>query len=258
MTWLTALVPVKDGVAMYAALTRSADCARAAGDPRSKGQVMADTLVESVVSAAAARRDAQTRWDAEPEPEKSEGTPRTGVVVGLVMSDQSLFGRGDEPSFLEGYGSVPADLAREIVRGACDRGERVWLRRLYAHPSTGELVAMDSRSRFFRGSLARFIQLRDQTCRTPWCDAPIRHRDHALGHDEAGETSAENAQGLCEACNLAKQAAGWRARPSPASAEGKHRIRTRTPTGHAYETGPPPVPGTLGNFTFRVDYARTG
>ncbi len=64
MTWLTALVPVKEGVATYAALTRAADTARAAGDPRSKGQVMADTLVESVLSAAAGatpRRQAGTR-----------------------------------------------------------------------------------------------------------------------------------------------------------------------------------------------------
>ena len=45
MTWLTALLPVKDGVAAYAALSRAADTARASGDPRSRGQVMADGLV---------------------------------------------------------------------------------------------------------------------------------------------------------------------------------------------------------------------
>ena len=45
MTYLTALLPVKDGVAALAALTRAADAARAAGDERSRGQVMADTLV---------------------------------------------------------------------------------------------------------------------------------------------------------------------------------------------------------------------
>ncbi len=45
MTWLTALLPVKDGVAVLAALTQAADTARAGGDRRGKGQVMADTLV---------------------------------------------------------------------------------------------------------------------------------------------------------------------------------------------------------------------
>ena len=43
MTWLTALLPVKEGVGVLAALTRTADTARATGDPRTKGQVMADT-----------------------------------------------------------------------------------------------------------------------------------------------------------------------------------------------------------------------
>ena len=46
MTYLTALLPVAQGVAAYTALTRDADTARAAGDDRSRGQVMADTLIE--------------------------------------------------------------------------------------------------------------------------------------------------------------------------------------------------------------------
>ena len=70
------------------------------------------------------------------------------------MTDTALFGTSDEPAHLDGYGPVPAELAREIVAGACSRDERVWVRRLYADPTTGELVAMDSQARLFRGSLA--------------------------------------------------------------------------------------------------------
>ena len=95
---------------------------------------------------------------------------------------------------------------------------------------------MDARGRFFRGSLARFIKLRDQTCRTPWCDAPVRHIDHPEPHAGGGPTSGRNSQGLCEACNQAKEAPGWRARPGP-----DHTIRTTTPTGHAHISRPPPV-----------------
>ena len=181
MTWLTALLPVKDGVAAYAALTRASDSARASGDPRSKGQVMADTLVDSVLAAAAHRDDAQTRWDATPDQSKRPpqpaptSQPAVGVSLGLVMTDAALFGISDEPAHVEGYGPVPAELAREIVAGACSSSEQVWLHRLYTSPTTGELVAMDARGRNFPRSLARFVRLRDQFCRTPWCDAPIRH-----------------------------------------------------------------------------------
>src|SRR6476660_9354506 len=41
MCHLTALLPVAQGVAVHAALTRRADALRSAGDPRSRGQLMA-------------------------------------------------------------------------------------------------------------------------------------------------------------------------------------------------------------------------
>jgi Domain of unknown function (DUF222) len=120
MTWLTALLPVTDGVAAYAALTRAADSARASGDSRSKGQVMADALAGRIVSGIVT----------------DSLTPP--VALNLVMTDHDLFGTADEPAHIEGYGPIPTELAREILAGACSRDEQVWLRRLYCHPRTGE------------------------------------------------------------------------------------------------------------------------
>lgn len=236
MTWLTALLPVKDGVAVHTALTRAAESARADGDSRGTGQVMADTLVNTVLGSGTA------------------GRPVVPLALHLVMSDHDLFGTGDEPALLDGFGPIPAELARELVTGSCSHGEHVWLRRLYAHPTTGELVAAEARGRLFRRSLARFIRLRDRTCRTPWCDAPVRHGDHALDHALAGPTSLRNGQGLCEACDYAKQAPGWRACPSP-GAEG-HEIETTLPTGHRYRSRPPAAVAvaTIGRTPIRLDY----
>ena len=250
MTWLTALLPVKDGVAVKAALARQAASGQAAGDPRSWGQLEADTLVDSVLAAAAGRDDDVTRWDSGPS---TAPAPRASVPVslGLVMSDQALFGTSDEPAYVEGYGPVPAELAREIVAGACTRDELVEIQRLYTSPTTGELMTMDSLARLFVNSLARFIRLRDQTCRTPWCDAPIRHGDHAEDYAAGGGTSVENGQGLCQACNHAKQAPGWRARPSPGP--GPHQIETTTPTGHTYRSRAPAVVTTIRESPIRLD-----
>jgi hypothetical protein len=236
MTWLSALLPVKDGVALKVALTRVADSARSAGDPRSRSQLEADTLVDSVLAGSVQRG-------------------AVAVDLGLVMTDAALFGTSDDPAHVDGYGPVPAELAREIVAGACSRAERVWVRRLYADPVSGELVAMDSQARLFRSSLGRFVALRDRFCRTPWCDAPIRHRDHAWAADDGGRTSGDNGQGLCEACNHAKQAPGWRARPSPRA--GPHTIETTTPTGHTYRSQAPPVL-TIRDYPTRPDYVLAG
>ena len=261
MTYVTGLLPVAQGVAVYAALSRVADSLRACGDARSRGQIMADTMVERITGQA-----------------RAETVP---LEVQLVMTDRSLLAADDEPAYLAGYGVVPSMWARTAVRragtvnpepgatqgpgrgasaaagnvppgaartprpavsdastgvvaegpGSSERsrgseGPRgseasvLWLRRLYAEPSTGELAAMDSKARFVSAGLARFIIARDRTCRTPWCDAPIRHHDHVLPSRSGGATRAENLQGLCEACNQAKEAPGWKASAGRVGAVG--------------------------------------
>ncbi|MEP6814617.1 MAG: DUF222 domain-containing protein [Marmoricola sp.] len=216
VSYLTALVPVAQGVAVYAALKGVADSLTATGDGLSRGQIMADTLVERVTGRTTAER--------------------VPVAVNLVITAGSAFGGDDEPGYLDGYGVLPAGIARDLVGDS----ECAWLRRLYTSPESGELVAMDSRARLFPEALARLFRLRDQTCRTPWCDAPIRHLDHIVEHQSGGPTSAANGQGLCAACNHNKQALGWRARPRPGPT---HTVETATPTGHSYLSIPPNLPG---------------
>ncbi len=219
MTYLTALLPVTQGVAAYAALSRAADTTQAAGgDPRGRGQVMADTLVE--------RLTGQTH------------VTEVGVQVNLVMTDTTLLGGDPEPAIISGHGPIPAQVSRDLVTTAADQG-RAWFRRLYQHPTTKRLIGMESRARLFPKALGEFIEVRDQTCRTPWCDAPIRHHDHVLPHAQGGPTAAVNAQGLCEACNHIKQTTGWQARPGP---DGD--LITTTPTGHTYTSPEPQPPGS--------------
>ncbi|MFJ4168938.1 HNH endonuclease [Paenarthrobacter sp. NPDC089714] len=319
MAILTALLPVAHGVAAYKALTEAADSARSTGDERSRGQVMADTLVERLT-----------------------GTPGgiSKVEVQLVMTDRTLFQGDSEPARLEGYGIVPGGWARELVgkadpappgecspplaeagapvrhpgqalpgeggpplaearaplrqpghappgecglplaeagaplrqlgqalpgecgpprpsAGTHESSERcrppsdpafeVYLRRLFAAPANGELVAMDSRARLFPGGMRRFIEARDALCRTPYCDAPIRHIDHIVPWHAGGPTTLRNGAGLCEQCNHTKENPGWTAKP-PTSGQGAHHpclhtLEVTTPTGHTYRSKAPPLPG---------------
>ena len=156
------------------------------------------------------------------------------------MTDRTLLAGDDEPAHLTGYGTVPAAWARDLVTHAAEHGQ-AWLKRLYTAPDTGRLLAMDARSRTAPPGLRDLIETRDQTCRTPWCGAPIRHTDHIRPHDAHGPTAETNLQGLCERCNHAKQAPGWHARPSPGP---RHTVVVTTPTGHRYTTTAPPPPGT--------------
>ncbi|WP_125612784.1 DUF222 domain-containing protein, partial [Specibacter cremeus] len=52
MTWLSALLPLTCGVTILKTLTGLAATATAAGDPRSKGQLMADALIHRLTTHA--------------------------------------------------------------------------------------------------------------------------------------------------------------------------------------------------------------
>ena len=220
MVYLTFLMPLAQGIGMYAALKRASDLS---GDGRSLGQVMTDTAYERITGRSAA------------EP--------VSVALNLVMSDTTLFGGDDCPGAVAGYGPVPAHVVRHLLDAAiADENATATLRRLYRHPTSGQLVAMESRARTFPKGLARFIGLRDQTCRTPYCNAPIRHHDHATPDRAGGKTSAGNGLGLCEACNYAKEADGWTVTTS--DRDGVHTAQFVTPTHATYYSIAPPAPGT--------------
>jgi hypothetical protein len=230
MSWVTALLPVAQGVSVYAALKRAADTTF---DDRTRGQVMADTLVERVTG-----RPADV---AQP------------VAVNLLISDETLLADDDTAAVVDGYGPIPAAVARNLVNDAAtDIRSRATLRRLYRHPRSGALVAMESRTRRFPAGLATFIGFRDQRCRTPYCDAPIRHRDHARPHHRGGASTAANGLGLCERCNYVKEAKGWRV-SATMDETGLHRAEFTTPTGAHYRSGAPPMPGPLEIFVSEVE-----
>lgn len=230
---ITAVVKAEQYAAVLGALGQAATKAKAAGDPRTRDQVRADALVERVTG--------QSQADAGP------------VSLNLVMGVESLLADSTEPGFLQGVsgasrgvpaGFLPSGLCRDLFRRAGEAG-RASVRRLFTRPSDRQLVAMESDSRAFAGLLADLVLLRDGgTCRTPWCDAPARHVDHAVPVAECGPTSFDNGQGLCETCNYVKETPGWST--SVRGGDATHQVFTVTPAGHLYASRPPPTPGGPG------------
>ena len=241
MAWLGVLLSVKSGVAVHATLHREAQRAKAAGDPRSIGQLMADILVQRVVNPGLAdsaigwaTNGAETTWASTASPAPLNPVATTAPVpamVNLIVRDDVLLGDREGTGWVEGHGTVPGDLIRQWIADNAEAGVDSFIRRLYEQPSTGALVAMDSRAELFQGRLAEFIRLRDRVCRSPGCGARIRHTDHVVPRSRGGPTTADNGQGLCELCNYAKEADGWSARTVPGP---RHTVEITTPTGHTY------------------------
>ena len=182
MSVLSGLLPVEQGVACLAALRQHTDAVVAAGDARTRDQIMADTLVERVTG--------QTH------------AADVNVEVGIVVPADALLdpdhgGAAD----ITGYGPVPAQIAHDLL---VDTDGKRWWRRLFATP-TGALVGADPRRRCFDGVLAHLIRTRDGgRCRDPFCDAPIRHLDHINPHRAGGPTSLANGRGVCARGNYVR------------------------------------------------------
>lgn len=241
MARVAAHLPAAQAVAVWAALDREAKALRAAGDERTLGQLRADVLVGRVTGQLEA--------------------PAVPVEVQLVVPAGTLFGStavlraltsGDEPAVLSGYGPLPAPVARQMVRdtAACS------LRRLLLDPESGTLVGRDPRRRLFSAGERDLLVARDRTCRTPYCDAPVREADHVVPFSEGGPTTLANAQGLCTQCNQTRNHPRWSARPlgppttTTPRTEPTARARllalarqacveTTTPTGHRYTSRTP-------------------
>lgn len=220
MAYLTAFLPMPQAVAAYANLSKAAAARVGTGESNgcTQQQSMADLLVERITG--------------------QDSASAIPLEVLLVMNDETMFDDGDEPAWLPGFGSIPAGSAKSLIS---DNDSAVFLRRLYTRPTDGQLVKMDSNSREFTGLLRRMITVRDDVCRTPWCEATIRHVDHATPSAAGGATNWDNGSGLCAACNLLKELPGWRHRATAT------RLSVTTPTGHRYTVNTRPIDSRPGD-----------
>ena len=234
MAWLSILGTLTDIAGAYASVRTHAET-DAKDVERSLGALMSDTALARLAGRAAGR--------AQP------------VTVNIVVTDRSLLGTGEqcrssqEPALIPGAGPMPADLARELL---ADPEVEAFFRRLYTSPNGRDLIAMDSVGRVFPTGLRAMIRVRDQHCRTRFCDAPVSHIDHIDPHHAGGRTSYRQGQGLCIRCNLTKETPGYHARvrgspderlPYRDDSGDTHEVHTRTPAGQWAPSLAPPLLG---------------
>ncbi|WP_176921450.1 HNH endonuclease signature motif containing protein [Pseudonocardia oroxyli] len=196
MAVLRALLPMEQAITCYAALRKAVTEHWVSPEPvtRTRGQIMADTLVERLTG-------------------ESVATP-TQVEIQVLVPVESLLDRDSPlPAEIPGFG--PTNLLNEA--------RRVGWRRLVTRD--GIVIGGDSRRRAFGGVLADWIRARDHgRCTEPGCDAPIAHLDHRRRWSEGGPTSLDNGRGTCAFHNQLREQPGWHLTDHT----------TTTPTGRRY------------------------
>ena len=198
MATLSARLGAIDARRLHKRLSIEAERRRAAGAREGHGAAMADAFTDALLAV---------------HPQAAAGG---ALDIGLIITDRALL-RPDsgDAAHLEGYGPVPVEAVRAQLRAALTAPEdptddphgadgpalRATFRRLYTHPTTGELVAMDSTARAFPPAMKQFLSWRDTTCRGPFCNAAVRQSDHIVPVSRGGPTSLDNGEGLCAHCN---------------------------------------------------------
>lgn len=135
----------------------------------------------------------------------------------------------------------PQEPAETTAAGLFDEESRLMLRRLFTHPASGELIAMESRARAFPAGLGYLVRLRDFRCAGPYCASSIRQIDHIQPHAQGGATSADDGQGLCAHCNSTKELLGTAERVGEET--DPHRVHWRSKLGRTATVSPSPLAG---------------
>lgn len=243
---LVVQLPAAQAAACWHALDHHARGVRADGDDRSICQLMADTLVERLTGVSAVT-----------------GPPPPHAQVQVVVKASTLTGANDHPALIVGHGPVTAAEARSVAASATatwrrlvvdEAGRAVTMDRTTRPASTAAgaggaaadwleqpidwtVPGLDTASRCFTGDLRTFVFARDGTCRMPVCATRITDGDHIRAYAAGGRTTAANGQGLSRRCHHLRDLPGWHV-----TGTAQRTIWT-TPTGHRYQSLPPPVLG---------------
>ncbi|MFC9770029.1 MULTISPECIES: DUF222 domain-containing protein [unclassified Pseudarthrobacter] len=136
----------------------------------------------------------------------------------------TLLGRTDEPAALDGYGPIPAAMARKLVADGAASFYRVLV-----DPRTGAPLEIGRTGYRLSEAMKRWIRMRDGHCTFPGCTNPSTDNDtdHLTAWQHHGTTGVSNLAQLCPKHHRLKHHSGWT--PTPAT--------TTEPPGWTSPTG---------------------
>ena len=229
MSWLTALLPAEQALACYRVLTKNSR--------HLHGSTVDQRRADLVVAAILNTIDAAPSGGAWSERASSEGASDAGEspvklhpVVTVTVDLDVLTGLSSASGWLDGYGPITAEHARQIA--ADESG--TW-RRLVTDPLTG--MALDyGRTRYRPPKpLAELVIARHGTCVFPTCDRPAQQSDldHTVPFPQGG-TNPDNLAPLCRRHHRLKHQTGWTYQQN-----SDRTVTWTSPSGRTYYNQPP-------------------
>ncbi len=145
---------------------------------------------------------------------------------------------------LDGYGPVPASMARDLVANGADSFYRVLV-----DPRDGAPLEIGRTSYRLTKAMRNWLHMRDGRCSFPGCSnhSLDNEADHLLAWHHGGTTGISNIAQLCAKHHRLKHAVGWRSTPATKYAPPGWL----SPSGRQYKSEhpdwePPHLPPSLG------------
>ncbi|MCU1436348.1 MAG: endonuclease, partial [Pseudarthrobacter sp.] len=136
--------------------------------------------------------------------------PRAQVLVTVPVF--SLLGVTEEPAMLDGYGPIPASMARDLVANGADSFYRVLI-----DPRDGAPLEIGRTSYRLTKAMRNWLRLRDGKCSFPGCNNQSldNEADHLLAWAKGGTTRVSNLGQPCPKHHKLRHSGGWQ--PTPAT-----------------------------------------
>ncbi|MFF1882355.1 HNH endonuclease [Pseudarthrobacter sp. NPDC058196] len=222
MAWVSLYLPGDTACAIWNRSTATARGLQSPAEERTLTQLRADVAASLLLGAGAAEgEDAGNTRCIGKIP-----TPRADVLVTVPVF--SLLGLTDEPAVLDGFGPIPASMARGLVAGGAESFYRVLV-----DPRDGAPLEIGRTRYRLPETIKKWIRLRDRKCTFPGCtnNTPDNDTDHLNPWHHGGTTGAQNLAQLCPKHHRLKHTSTW----VPDAATPNEPPGWTSPTGRHYK-----------------------
>ncbi|MFD0043878.1 DUF222 domain-containing protein [Pseudarthrobacter scleromae] len=251
MAWLSACLPAHQAMAGWNRLNALARAAQGPHEHRTLTQIRADHFAEailtsgtnsgsshgradspgipadtSVAAGTSAAADTSSGADAGTDPAPSSSI-RAQVLVTVPVF--ALMGLTDEPAMLDGYGPIPASMARDLVANGAASFHRVLV-----DPRDGAPLEIGRSSYRVTKAMRNWLRMRDGKCSFPGCSNSSldNEADHLLAWHHGGTTGISNLGQPCPKHHKLRHTTGW----TPTPATKNQPPGWTSPTGRHYKS----------------------
>ncbi|MGK3956267.1 DUF222 domain-containing protein [Arthrobacter sp. R4] len=237
MAWLSAYLPADRAAGIWNGITATARTLQGPAETRTMTQLRADIAAKLLLSSGTADDTSVDVSTADGGP--ADVLPGNDLMTGQVPSPAAqvlvtvpvfaLMGLTDEPATLDGYGPIPASMARSLVADGAGSFHRV-----LTDPRNGAPLEIGRQSYRIPAAMRQWLRMRDGKCPFPGCNNQSldNEADHLLAWADGGTTGISNLGQPCPKHHRLKHTTAW----TPTAASIDKPPGWTSPTGRHYQS----------------------